>query len=119
MKNNIIKKNGIKNNKLLLLKKNPNIDIDLSIYENRPNIKIYILCHDQTALESSNFKYSNYYWANPILMKYQDASFENAFWKQLLEIKDEWINCEMVGTLSSKFDIKINPNFEKLAVLIK
>jgi len=112
MKNNIIKKNGIKNNKLLLLKKNPNIDINinLSIYENRPNIKIYILCHDQTALESSNFKYSNYYWANPILMKYQDASFENAFWKQLLEIKDEWINCEMVGTLSSKFDIKINPN---------
>ena len=57
-----------------------------------------------------HFKYSNYYWANPILMKYQDASFENAFWKQLLEIKDEWINCEMVGTLSSKFDIKINPN---------
>jgi len=34
-------------------------------------------------------------------MKYQDCTFENAFWKQLLEIKQEWLTCDMVGTLSS------------------
>jgi hypothetical protein len=101
-----------KNQFLLIFKKkiNKNTTIDFNTQENRPNIKIYILCHNQSALEYAIAKYSHFYWAVPILMKYQDASFENAFWKQLLEIKDEWINCEMVGTLSSKFDIKINPD---------
>jgi len=41
-------------------------------------------------------------------MKYQDCTFENAFWKQLLEIKDEWINCEMVGTISYSAFRKVN-----------
>jgi len=41
-------------------------------------------------------------------MKYQDCTFENAFWNQLLEIKEEWIGCEMVGVLSSIAYTKIN-----------
>ena len=74
----------------------------------KPFIKIYILCYNQEKLEMAVKRYENYYWAYPILMKYQDFTFENAFWKQLLEIKDEWINCEMVGTLSWKSFQKIN-----------
>lgn len=41
-------------------------------------------------------------------MKYQDCTFENAVWKQLLEIKDEWNGCEMIGVLSSIAHTKIN-----------
>jgi len=41
-------------------------------------------------------------------MKYQNCTFENAVWKQLLEIKDEWIGCEMIGTMSSNAHNKIN-----------
>jgi len=41
-------------------------------------------------------------------MKYQDVTFENAFWKQLLEIKEEWLLCDMVGVLGFKAYMKIN-----------
>ena len=75
------------------------------------NIKIYILCHNQIILEKSKNMYSKYNWAYPILMKYQDFSFENAFWAQLLEIEPEWINCDMVGILSSKVNMKLNLGF--------
>jgi hypothetical protein len=74
----------------------------------RPNVKIYILCHNQERLEFAREKYANYYWAYPILMKYQDNTLENAFWKQLLEIKSEWETCEMVGALSPIAYRKIN-----------
>jgi hypothetical protein len=66
----------------------------------RPNIKIYILCHTEERYEKALTIYNDYYWACPILMKYQDVTFENAFWKQLLEMKDDWISCDMVGTFS-------------------
>ena len=83
---------------------------DMKILSNigKPFIKIYILCYNKEKLDFAIKKYENYYWAYPILMKYQDFTFENAFWKQLLEIKEEWINCEMVGTLSYKSFQKIN-----------
>jgi hypothetical protein len=41
-------------------------------------------------------------------MKYQDASFENAFWKQLLEMEDEWKEAFMVGTISANAFRKID-----------
>jgi hypothetical protein len=72
------------------------------------NIKIYILCHNEKILEQSMCIYSIYKWAHPILMKYQDASFENAFWAQMLEIESEWINYDMVGILSNKANSKLN-----------
>lgn len=68
----------------------------------RPNVIIYILCYNDEKLKNSNDVFKKYYWARPILMKYQDITCENAFWKQLLEISSEWTNCEMVGTLSWK-----------------
>jgi glycosyltransferase involved in cell wall biosynthesis len=71
-------------------------------------IKIYILCHNSETLDLANIMYNKYWWANPILLKYKDYSFENAFWKQLLEIKSEWENCCMVGTLSCSSFKKIN-----------
>jgi glycosyltransferase involved in cell wall biosynthesis len=77
----------------------------------KPNVRIYILCYNEERLRLAKEKYASYYWAIPILMKYQDDTCENAFWKQLLEIKHEWQNCEMVGTLSytafSKIDLNI------------
>ena len=81
------------------------------------NIKIYILCHSQIILEQSKIIYSKYSWAHPILMKYQDFSFENAFWAHLLEIESEWINCDMVGILSSKAHIKLNLEYVNKIVL--
>jgi len=72
-----------------------------------PNVRIYILCHTADRLQRARAIYRDY-WAVPILMKYQDVTFENAFWKQLLEIKDEWISCDMVGVLGFKAYKKIN-----------
>jgi hypothetical protein len=64
------------------------------------NVIIYILCYSEETFNIAIDIYSRYLWAKPIMLKYQDYTFENAFWKQLLEIKEEWTNCEMVGTLS-------------------
>jgi len=72
-----------------------------------PNVRIYILCHTAELLKYAKKIYKDY-WAVPILMKYQDLTFENAFWKQLLEIKDEWISCDMVGVLGFKAYKKIS-----------
>jgi glycosyltransferase involved in cell wall biosynthesis len=69
---------------------------------------IYILCYNSEKLIQAEELYSKYSWAKPIIMKYQDYSFENAFWKQLYEIRSEWENCEMVGTLAYSAYKKIN-----------
>jgi hypothetical protein len=63
-------------------------------------VRIYILCHTEERLVAAQSIYGNYSWAVPILMTYQDTTFENAFWKQLYEMRDDWYGCEMVGTLS-------------------
>ena len=68
--------------------------------EVRPVVRVYILCHNDTRLQEAARIYKPYPWAIPIRMKYQDCTFENAFWRQLNEIKDEWADCAMVGTLS-------------------
>jgi hypothetical protein len=77
-------------------------------YQTTSNIIIYILCYNQDRVELAKEQYRAYSWAKPLLMKYQDYSFENAVWKQLLEIQDEWISCEFVGTLSFTAKRKIN-----------
>jgi hypothetical protein len=70
-------------------------------------VKIYILCHttERFIEAASIYKYP---WAHPILMKYQDCTFENAIWRQLYELRDEWYNYKMVGTLSFTAYKKIN-----------
>jgi len=70
--------------------------------------RIYILCYNKERFEKAKTIYGIYSWAFPILMKYQDYTFENAFWKQLLEIKSEWINYKFVGTMSYKAYEKVN-----------
>jgi len=89
--------------------------INKNIYNNDicqllPNVIIYILCYSEETYRIANSIYSKYLWTKPIMIKYQDYTFENAFWKQLLEIKEEWINYEMVGTLSWKAYQKIDLN---------
>lgn len=77
-------------------------------YQLTSNIIIYILCYNQDRFEAAKEQYRAYSWAKPLLMTYQDYSFENAVWKQLLEIQDEWDSCEFVGTLSFTAYRKIN-----------
>jgi len=72
------------------------------------DIKIYILCHNEQCFNEAPKIYGKYSWAVPILMTYQDITFENAFWKQLYEMRAEWYNCKMVGTLSFRASKKIN-----------
>jgi hypothetical protein len=74
----------------------------------KSNIIIYILCYNQDRYELAKEKYRMYHWAKPLIMKYQDYTFENTVWKQLLEIQDEWFSCEFVGTLSFTAFRKIN-----------
>ena len=76
--------------------------------ESTTNVIIYVLCYNLDTYAFSKKYYSKYKWARPILMKYQDYTFENAFWKQLLEISDEWETSDMVGTISHKAYKKIN-----------
>lgn len=70
--------------------------------------RIYILCFNKDRLNLAFSIYSKYIWAVPILMKYQNYTFENAFWKQLLEMKDDWINSRFVGSMSFKAYEKVN-----------
>jgi hypothetical protein len=72
------------------------------------NIVVYVLCHNKKRLAEAIPLYAPYKWARPILMKYQNATFENAFWPQMLEIRDEWIFAEFVGTISFTAIRKIN-----------
>jgi hypothetical protein len=97
-----------KSKQILILKNKEHKNKEPNIIYN-PNVILYILCHNEEIYKECSDKFKKFYWAKPILMKYQDISFENSFWKQLLEIKDEWINCDMVGTLSSSFDKKYDP----------
>jgi len=73
-------------------------------------VRIYILCHTKQKFAEAASIYGKYSWAMPILMKYQDLTFENAFWKQLYEIRDEWYGFTMVGSLSFKAYKKIDLN---------
>lgn len=52
-------------------------------------IIIYVLCDNDEKYSSAQNIYSKYSWAKPILLKYNDYSFENSFWKQLSEIQGE------------------------------
>jgi glycosyltransferase involved in cell wall biosynthesis len=73
------------------------------------NVIIYILCKNTELLELACEKYKKYIWAKPVLLKYQDYTFENSFWRnQLNELKHEWQNCDMVGSLAYASFYKIN-----------
>jgi chromosome segregation ATPase len=71
-------------------------------------VRIYILCHNTERFDKATSIYKKYPWAHPILMKYQDCTFENAVWKQLYEIRDEWYNYKMIGTMSFSGYTKVN-----------
>jgi glycosyltransferase involved in cell wall biosynthesis len=73
-----------------------------------PNVTIYILCFNDEKLNIATRVYSKYSWAKLILLKYQDYTLENSFWRQMNEIEHEWENCDMVGTLSYSAFKKIN-----------
>jgi hypothetical protein len=72
------------------------------------SVRIYILCHTEDRLKAAPAIYGMYPWASPILMKYQDTTFENAFWKQLFELRHDWYGCTMVGTLAFTANTKRN-----------
>lgn len=82
---------------------------------NSSNTIIYILCNNEKKLLKSKNIYNKYSWARPILLKNNDNTYKNIFWKQLKEIQNEWFNCNMVGILSfssyKKIDLK---NIDKL-----
>jgi len=63
-------------------------------------IKIYVLCCTEKRFREAKEIYMNAPCLIPILMKYQDVTFENAFWKQLSEIQNEWKDCNYVGVVS-------------------
>lgn len=69
---------------------------------------IYILCASDKLRLQHRHVWERYPWAKLIVMKYQDVTFENAFWKQLQEIHDEWKDCTMVGTMACTAYKKIN-----------
>ena len=69
---------------------------------------IYVLCSDTEKLTVANAIYNAYWWAKPILLKYQDYTLENSFWKQLGEIQHEWDHYDMVGTIAYSAFKKIN-----------
>lgn len=72
------------------------------------SIAVYILCASPTILARTIPRYARFSWARPVLMKYQDVTFENAFWKQMLEMYDEWKDCVLVGTMSAFAHLKVS-----------
>lgn len=100
--------------------------MNYGFFENRNYKKkkhiIYILCYNDITYNNSLKIYNKYNWAQPIIISNQDYSFENAFWKQLIEIKNEWESCEMVGSLSysayKKIDLNVVDNIIKKKLYI-
>ena len=74
------------------------------------NAIIYILCHTQARLEEAQRIYAPYGWAVPIMMKYQNATFENAFWQQMWQIRGSWRKASVVGAFSFRAYQKLNLN---------
>lgn len=77
---------------------------------NNNNKIIYVLCFNTETLYIAQEYYKKYNWAKPIIIENQDYTFENAFLPQLLKLKDEWINYDMVGMISWKAYQKIDIN---------
>lgn len=71
-------------------------------------VVIYVLCSNDEKLTLAQSIYTKYLWAKPILLKYQDYTLENSFWKQLDEIQHEWDNYDMVGTIACSAFKKID-----------
>jgi glycosyltransferase involved in cell wall biosynthesis len=71
-------------------------------------VLIYVLCSNHEKLTLATNIYKEYLWARPILLKYQDYTLENSFWKQLDEIQHEWDNYGMIGTIAYSAVKKIN-----------
>lgn len=69
---------------------------------------IYILCHNDERLERAKIIYRAYEWAVPIKMKYQNATFENAFWPQMWEMRSRWRKSNVVGAFSFRAYQKIS-----------
>ena len=97
--------NNIFTPKLFNYINNPN-----NIYSknNLDKVKIYILAYNETTLKLAKIIFNKYYWAEPILLKYQDYRQENTFWQELYENQEKWINYDMIGTLSYSSFKKIN-----------
>ena len=77
--------------KKVLVNKNKKILIKSTI--------IYIIFTNQESYKKAFSEYNMYNWFKPILIIFSDYTFENIFWKKLLEIKSEWENCNMVGII--------------------
>lgn len=69
---------------------------------------VYILSPSETVMLQNRHHWMRFPWARQIVMKYQDLTFENAFWEQLKEIHEEWKDCDMVGVMSSTAHLKID-----------
>lgn len=69
---------------------------------------VYILVPCASELGAIQKRYKHYAWARPVVMKYQNVTFENAFWKQMLELQEEWVTCDFVGVMGSKAYRKID-----------
>jgi len=69
---------------------------------------VYILCHNEERLKRAREIYAAYPWAKPIQMKYQNATFENAFWPQMWHMRGQWRRASVVGAFSFRAFQKVN-----------
>jgi hypothetical protein len=73
-------------------------------------IVLYLLCPDEETLEITKSKYKEINWLYPICMPKLNTVlpiFENAVYKILLELKNQWEFADFVGTLSWNFESKV------------
>jgi len=95
----------IRQQRLLPIRQQPRqqqIEQPIEQYMSSSNVRIYILFYNAILIKKYKHIYDKYPWAYPVLIKKQDKTFENAFWKQLLEpeLKSQWSSLDMVGVLS-------------------
>ena len=72
---------------------------------------LYILCPNSQILEATRLKYNRFAWARPLLLpplSNELPIFENAAYKIIESLRDEWEKADHVGTLSWKFESKIS-----------
>jgi len=69
------------------------------------------LCPDSQTLEATKLKYNCFAWARPLMLpplSNELPIFENAAFKIIEDLRDEWEKADHVGTLSWKFESKIS-----------
>ena len=85
----------------------PKASMPLENGQIKERVRLYVMCYNDETYSKARDEFRKYYWAHPIIIRDQNASFENAFYKQLKALQ-QWGHLDMIGTLSYSAHAKVD-----------